>query len=149
MIIGPKDESKSTERGTKYHAKNFPLSPAQSVWEFEARNIALGAIEMLLVRVVVGKIKDKKRAEDAMRSVPILQGDAEWNCVAWVQKALEAVQADGKAVGTSQLDWRVVRNAAMKYIQDKKDQHRFESGSGFDMSKPPTLDLLAGRELVW
>ncbi|KAK4691534.1 hypothetical protein P7C71_g5487, partial [Lecanoromycetidae sp. Uapishka_2] len=148
LIIGPKDESKNTERGTKYHAKNVPLGPAQTMWEFETRTIALGAVEMLLIRIVVGKVLDKHRAEEAMRRVPIVQGDADWNCIAWVQKALEALQKDGKAVGTSQLDWRTVKDAAMRYAQDKKDQHRFEVGSGFDTSKPANFDLLTGREVV-
>ncbi len=148
MKTGPKDENKVTERGTKYHVKNIPLGATQSMWEYEARSIALGPVDMLLVRLVVGKVKDKQRVVTALRSVSIVQGDDAWNCVTWVQRALKAIQVDVKAVGISQLDWRVVRDAAMKYAQDKKAQQRFEKGSGFDMSKVPTLDLLSGREVM-
>lgn len=131
----------------RYHTKNIPLGP-QTMWEFEARSIGLQATEMLLVRVLVAKVTNKQRIENILRDVPVVQGDDAWNCVVWVQKALEAIHDDGKAVGTSQLDWRTVRDVAMKYVKDKQDQRRFESGSGFDMTKPATFDLLAGHEVV-
>lgn len=102
----------------------------------------------LLVRIVVAKVTDMDRLRAAIRSVPIVQNDLSWTCITWLKNALEAVQADGKAVGTSQLDWEIVRRTAKSYIQGKKDAHRFDGKSDFDMTKTATYDLLEGREIV-
>jgi hypothetical protein len=100
----------------------------------------------LLVRVTVGKVVDGKRLETILRGINVVQGDSTWNCISWVREALEALRADGKALGTSQLDWNIVRDTAMKYCEDKKLQHRFEVGN-FNATKAPTYDLLEGREI--
>lgn len=103
---------------------------------------------MLLIRVIVGKVADKGRFQTIMREVPIVQGDPEWNCVTWIKNALIALELDGKALGTSKINWDIVRDTAMKYCQDKKDQHRFDGQGQFDMSKAPTFDLLEGKEII-
>ena len=148
LIIGPKNESKVTSRGTKYHVKNLPLGPSQNLWEYETRTIELGPVDMILIRLMIGKIKSKERVEAAMRSVPIRQDDPTFNCIFWVQQALAAIKADGKSMGTSRLAWPEVKGAAMKYVQEKKDQQRFTSGTSFVMSHVPTFDLLSGREVI-
>jgi hypothetical protein len=106
---------------------------------------------MLLVRVLIGKVTNMQRLESILQDIPVRQGDPAWNCVIWVKQALEKLQADGKAVGTSRLDWPRVRDAAMKYVQDNKDQHRFDGRAPqgkFDMKKAATFDLLEGREVI-
>ncbi len=70
----------------------------------------------------------------------------EWNCVVWVRQALLALQNDGKAVGTSVLDWHTVRDAAMKYCQEKIDAHRFDGKVKFDMTRPATYDFLKKKK---
>ena len=119
-------------------------------WIYEARTCNVFMTTMLLVRIMVGKVERKDRLEEIMRSVPIVQGDPEWNCVLWVKEALARLKVDGKAMGTSQIDWQRVRDAAMEYVQRKRDEHRFESSSAgtFDMRKPPTFDLVEGKEVI-
>ncbi len=54
-------------------------------------------------------------------------------------------------MGTSQLDWKIVRDTAMRYIEGKKTQHRFDGKAPkgqFDTRKPATCDLLTGKELI-
>lgn len=54
-------------------------------------------------------------------------------------------------MGTSQLDWQIVRDTAMRYIEEKKTQHRFDGKAKkgqFDNHKPATFDLLTGKELI-
>ena len=124
------------------------MAAATMSWVFEAKDCSLEATNMLLVRLVIGKVEKRNRFEQILRSIPIVQGDDQWNCVIWVKEALERLKADGKAIGTSQLDWKMVRDAAMDYVQKKREQHRFDAGAGFDMSKPATFDLLEGKETI-
>lgn len=66
------------------------------------------ATGQLLIRVLVGKIKDRGRVFTALRNVPVVQNDPNWNCVIWVKEALAALQRNGKTMGTSKLDWQEV-----------------------------------------
>lgn len=85
---------------------------------------------------------------ETVRGTPIVQSDPNWNCVTWVKDALETLQVDGRALGTSQLDWKTVRDAAMGYCQEKRVQHRFDGSGTFDIRKAPTYSLLEGRETI-
>ena len=148
FIVGPKTETDNAI-GIRYHAKNRqdPLL-GQMVWVFEQCECRLRATNMLLVRIMIGKVEEKDRLEQVMRSVPVVQGDAAWNCVIWVKEALQKLRDDGKVMGTSQLEWNVVKNAAMSYVQRKKDQHRFDGQGNFDAGRAATYDLLAGTETI-
>ena len=110
--------------------------------------IDLVPTKMLLVRVMIGKVANIDRLEKALRDTPVVQSDRTWNCVTWVKNALGALQVEGRAVGTSQLDWQSVRDAAMRYCQEKRDQHRFDGSGTFDLRKAPTYNLLEGRETI-
>lgn len=103
---------------------------------------------MLLVRIMIGKIENKARVIRLLRNNPIKQGRPGWNCVVWVEEALEALKADGKAMGTSILEWERIRDGAMNYCQRKKDQHRFDGQGSYDVSKAPTYDLIQGKETI-
>ncbi|KAF4987522.1 hypothetical protein FDECE_15397 [Fusarium decemcellulare] len=153
LLVGPKTEDQDS-RGMRFHAKEglaLVNGQGQSVWSFEEREIGMAPTAMILVRVMVAKIKNRDRVLSILRGLPIRGGEAGWNCVAWVKEALEALQRDGKALGTSRVDWETVRDAAMQYAREKEAAHRFDgqAGSGqFDVRKVPTWDLLTGREAV-
>jgi hypothetical protein len=146
IIIGPKVEADNI--GFRYHAKEKPSPGGGSTWEFEETECNLKATQMLLIRVLIGKVANGPRTVEILRNTPIRQGEPGWNCVGWVKEALETLKADGKALGTSSLEWSTVRDEAMGYCQRKKDQHRFDGKGNFDMSKAPTYDLLKHREIV-
>lgn len=114
------------------------------------QEIPLVATQMLLARIVVGKVTDKERLIYILRSVPVIQGYHAWTCVSWVKHALEALRGDGRALGTSTLDWDTVGDTATGYVQQKKDQGRYDGScpGTFDMSKAATFDLLLGRETI-
>lgn len=103
---------------------------------------------MLLVRVMIGKVVKMDRLEKAVRGTPVVQSDRNWNCVIWVKDALEALQVGERAMGTCELGWTTVRDAAMRYCQEKRNQHRFDGSGNFDLSKAPTYNLLEGRETI-
>ncbi|GES66234.1 hypothetical protein ASPCAL11780 [Aspergillus terreus] len=147
LIVGPKAETEGS-MGYRYHAKERPNLRQGSEWFFEERNIPLIPTSMLLVRIMVGKVADGKRLVQILRNIPIRQGQPGWNCVFWVQEALQALKDDGKALGTNVIEWQRVRDQAMAYCQKKKDQHRFDGRGNFDATKAPTYDLVEDKEII-
>jgi hypothetical protein len=99
-------------------------------------------------RTRTSHVENMVRLVDIVRSIPVQQGRAGWNFVSWVQEALQALKDDGKALGTSVVDWKRVRDAAMSYVQKKKNEHHFDGESDFDMQKASTFDLIEGRETI-
>ena len=108
----------------------------------------LRAIDMLLVRLMIGKVERRDRLVSILRSVPIRQDEEGWNCVGWVKEALESLRADESAMGKSTLEWQAVRDGVMDYVEKKKAEHRFDGLGSFDMSKVATYDMLEGRETI-
>lgn len=117
-------------------------------WLFEEKEIPLVATQMLLVRICVGKIEKNDRVKTILRGVPIHGGIENWNCVHWVKEAISLLEQDKGALGTSDLAWANIRNTAMKYVEEKKEQHRFDGKCSFDTSKAATFDLLKGTETI-
>jgi hypothetical protein len=118
---------------------------------------------MLLARVLIGKIRKPTRLETVLRGVPVpmaaltekdkLNQKPGWNCIGWVQSALDALAADGGgAMGkSSNLSWTAVRDAAMEYVEQKATEHRYDGLAPvgqFDLAKPATFDLVLGREVA-
>jgi hypothetical protein len=100
--------------GKRYHAKEkFSGTPGQVVWEFEERDTLTAASAMVLVRVLVAKVTNMDSLVSALKSVPVRGSETHWNCVEWVKEALEILQKDGKALGTSVLGWQTIRDTAM------------------------------------
>jgi hypothetical protein len=132
----------------RYHAKERLKQDGGSEWYFEERDVPLAPTSMLLVRIMIGKIENKERLLNVLRNTPIRKGQLGWNCVGWVKEALEGLKADGRALGTSMIDWDRVRNESMGYCQKKKDEHRFDGKGNFDMHKAATYDLIEGKETI-
>ncbi|GAB7340152.1 hypothetical protein MBLNU457_6632t2 [Dothideomycetes sp. NU457] len=144
LITGPKVE-KADSKGRLYHAKN---GTTKGSWLIEVRPTTLMPTNMLLARVLVGKIADKDRVGEILSGVPATSNDPEWNCVIWVKEALEALQQVSKAMGRSILDWQIVRDAVMDYLQKKKDQGRWREEGGYNTKVVPTYDLLEKQEMT-
>ena len=132
----------------RYHAKERIRAPGQMEWVFEEREVSVMSTSALLARIMIGKVEKIDRLVQILRNTPIRQGDAGWNCVLWVKEAIQTLHDDGKALGTSQTDWQVVRDSAMWYVEKKKAEHRFDGLGNFDMSRAPTYDLLEGKETI-
>ncbi|KAL9127601.1 MAG: hypothetical protein Q9217_003559 [Psora testacea] len=144
FIIGPKQEKEGVQ-GVRYHAIN-----RTDGWVFEERSTSLDSTNMLLVRVMIGKVIDTEGVERVMHSIQMKNNDPAWNCVIWIKNIL-AKLAEGKTMGTSQLDWQTVRDTALRYVEEKKAQHRFDGKARegqFNTRKPATFDLLTGKEVI-
>lgn len=146
-MIGPKIEAEGS-LGYRYHAKERIQPEGISEWYFEERACSLFPTSMLLVRVMIGKVAERNRLVKILRNTPIRRGQPGWNCVSWVQEALETMKADGNVLGTNSAEWEKVRDEAMSYCQRKKDQHRFNGQGNYDGKKVPTYDLIEMKEVI-
>ncbi|KPM45248.1 hypothetical protein AK830_g1293 [Neonectria ditissima] len=144
FLVGPKVEDREVVRGMRYHVKN-PISQGWVYEEVELRNVRTTG--NLLVRIVIAKVTDEKRLAEILQSVPIVQNDPNWRCRTWVANALTAVKEDGKAVGTSMLNWEEIESVARWYAGEKTKTGRFKDIALASLPKP-TWDLLENRELV-
>ncbi|KAF2154252.1 hypothetical protein K461DRAFT_292916 [Myriangium duriaei CBS 260.36] len=136
---------------TRFHAKNEPSS-SDSVWIYEHHTVENVLERALLVRVCVAKINRPGRMEDLLAQVPVYpDNQPNWNCVAWVKTALEALDKESGIcgiLGPRRVDWETVRTEALDYVRMKKAAHRFDGKGDFDQSKAATYDLLTGKELI-
>jgi hypothetical protein len=46
------------------------------------------------------------------------------------------------------VDWEDVRDAALTYCQQKRDQHRFDGSKVWAEDRVPTFDLLQDKETI-
>lgn len=123
----------------------------QNLWTYENREISLQPTSAILVRILIGKVADGARLADAFARTPIRAGNPGyegWNCVSWVQEALNWAAQDGKALGTCHTDWQYVRDTTMWYVAKKAADHRFDGQGQFDQGKVATWDALERKELV-
>lgn len=145
LMIGPKTETEG-KSGTKHHAKEiFTENGIQ--WLYEKKEVSLAPADMLLVRVMIGKVEDKHRLESVLGRVPIRGGTPGWNCVGWIQEALQELERDGKALGTSVTAWQSVRDIAMWYCGHKRSENRF-TAQKYNPQKCPIYDIIEGKETV-
>jgi hypothetical protein len=56
------------------------------------------------------------RLAEMIHGTSVQQGNAGWNCVSWAQQALQALKFNGHTLGTSVVDWKIVRDAVMRYV---------------------------------
>lgn len=131
-----------------HHAKDNPKIPGIARWNYEKKVMTAIATPNLLARIIIAKVVDPARIEIILSGIPLSQEDPDWNCVVWVKDALTALDVDNKALGTRQLEWKVVRDKALLYVKQKKDAGRYKIESKEDPKKPPTYDLLSGSELL-
>lgn len=119
-----------------------------SEWEFEEVSTTMLPSRMIMVRILVAKIESRDRLAQLLRHIPIRQGQQGWNCVAWIKEALEQLQISTNVIGTSVVEWEAAHDAAMSYVQNKRDQHRFDGKGSFGTTRVPTFDLIQGQETI-
>ncbi|WPG98971.1 Hypothetical protein R9X50_00177300 [Acrodontium crateriforme] len=147
LFVGPKSE-RQEDIGHKFHAKQFSDSTINE-WRFEERATTMLPVEMILVRIIIGKVENYDKMKELLRMIPVRPETPGWNCVAWVREALEGLNDSSQILGTKQTEWSIVRDAAMQYCRSKVENHRFDGkGSGFDPGTVPTYDLTQKTETI-
>lgn len=104
--------------------------------------------QMVLVRILIAKIENTDKLAQLLRQIPIRQEQQGWNCVLWIKEALSQLEISKNIMGTSVIRWEAVRNAALSYCQQKKDEHRFDGTVKVGESRVPTFDLIQGKETI-
>jgi hypothetical protein len=143
LLVGPKTDKKN-EQGARFHARE---RGGGDEFHFVEQSISMLPTQMILVRILIAKVEDKARLAQILRQVPVRREEG-WNCVAWVKEALLLVKNSKGVVGTSMVDWEDVRDAALTYCQQKRDQHRFDGSKVWAEDRVPTFDLLQDKETI-
>lgn len=100
----------------RHHAVNPPLVG----WKYEKVSLAdVRSTNNLLARILIAKVEDLDRLNMILERVPVVQDDPNWRCTSWIASALEAIAMDGKAVGTSELDWKKIEELGRSYVGAK------------------------------
>ncbi|KAH0370273.1 hypothetical protein KCU65_g2695, partial [Aureobasidium melanogenum] len=147
LLVGPKSD-KADDEGVQYHAREHITHEGRSAWVFEDKSTTMAPMQMILIRVMIGKVEYTDRLAQLLRRIPIRQKQQGWNCVLWIKEALSELQAATDVMGTSVLEWEAVRNTAISYCQQKRDEHRFDGTVKVDTSQIPTFDLIQGKETI-
>ncbi|KAL5342494.1 hypothetical protein BJX70DRAFT_394711 [Aspergillus crustosus] len=171
LLVGPKLET-TYPSGILLHTQETPLPTGHSTWSFEESTWPLGPTSTILARITVGKVIDKTRLLQSLRSTPVRQDDPRWNDVYWVKEALGRLRVDPKGLGTSVTEWGKVRNGVMNFCQVKIEQEKVREAEreremmmkkknkrsigmnvnvgsgGFGMKRVPTFDLMERKEVV-
>jgi hypothetical protein len=140
--------SEPEDEGIRYHARERMKQDGTSEWEFEEAPTTMLPSRMIMVRILMAKIESRDRLAQVLRQIPIRQGQQDWNCVAWIKEALTQLQRSTDVISTSVVEWEAVRNAAMSYCQEKKDEHRFDGKGSYDATRVATFDLIRGQETI-
>jgi hypothetical protein len=145
LVQGPKPEQRNS---WGYQFYTFPARiDGRGEMIYNEISQGFGKEPAPLVRMVIGKIHDVPRLFCVMRSVRIAR-ERTWDGAAWVRDALNALQEDGRAMGTSVLEWDTVKHEVLNYLRYKDGQHRFDGRGNFDTSRPATYDLLRRVEVI-
>jgi hypothetical protein len=99
------------------------------------------------VRILVGQVPSIELTERIFEDSPVIQNDPVFNCVVWVQEALERLSRDEIGGKKIKFGWDEIQNAALEYVNEKKRQGRFETGWKGDTSRVATFDMASGREV--
>ena len=135
--------------GRRCHVKNRlnPNGPG-SIWQYEESEMQnVQNTTSLLVRVMIGKVEDLGRLLAIIRGITVVQNDPGWRCRTWCANALAAIMADGKAMGTSVLNWQRIEQTARSYVGQKTAQGRF-ANSQLLLRPRPTWDMLENKEMI-
>lgn len=96
---------------------------------------------MLDVRIAVAKIVDAVQLETVLKSVPVVQADANWDCMTWLKNALAALDTSG-CLGTRRLGWKLVKQTGRDYVKRKLAVRRSDGRVAEDANEVTTHDLM-------
>lgn len=98
------------------------FSEGESVpWYYEELHVLAKGTSKLLATEPVGKVVDMDHFLEIVRDIPVQQGQADWNCVTWVQEVLHEVSQDATALEmkTSGYDWPSMRDSVVEVAAQK------------------------------
>lgn len=139
LQVGPASDL-STDLGRLLHAKITAGN-----WVYEDRSAPLRATVRQLLRIRVGKVADVDQLRQVTRSVEIINGNTDWNCVSWVREAFTKLEAASGIFVEKVLDFDTIFDAALQYMASKGELNRFKQKKTHGMA--PTWDVVHGVEV--
>ncbi|KYG46425.1 hypothetical protein M433DRAFT_65174 [Acidomyces richmondensis BFW] len=148
LLLGPKSGC-TRGYGVRFRANNDTINRK---WVYEEQEVPMIALNMLLVRVQIGKVDgfDREHLAAKLRRVGVKQDDA-FSCAVWLRLALQTLRDDERLVGVGRFDWEVVRDTALRYCESKTKAQRFDPSYGLggsDLRTIPTFDIIRWEEIV-
>lgn len=141
LLTGPKSD-RPGDPGKRYHAKQY-----STLWAFCEEDIRLAPTNMILVRVLVAKVSNRRKLEAVLPNIPMRPEVPGWTCKTWVQEAFEALK-DAQAIDCP-FGWATVCQTALWYVHHKAERHRFDGLAQtlyYDEAKVATWDMLEEGE---
>ena len=107
--------------------------------------------------MTIGKVQDRWKFEELLKSIKVPQSNRlfeQWPSFHWVRDAIGKVnldreenRANKRILGTSFLDWKLIRVKTMAYADIKvSPETGFLPGQRRTFGQIPTFDLLEGKE---
>ncbi|TID26769.1 hypothetical protein E2P81_ATG01232 [Venturia nashicola] len=118
FLLVPKDQT-PTSQALRINARNYHNSLDTTAWYYEEIKVPIGDTPKLLCQKYIGDIINLEAALETLRDIPLRQGDPEWNCVLWVQDALEVLRGEyGGTKFEAELEWLALREEVMEAARE-------------------------------
>ncbi|KFY16275.1 hypothetical protein V492_01451 [Pseudogymnoascus sp. VKM F-4246] len=131
-VSSPEGVSSPAINTMKYHCKNIITVTDGTVsipWVYEAVKVDPDSDPRIVVRILLGDVNRIDQVDSLLESVPVGEGSKEdFNCVSWVRDALLQLHQAEVIIRGDISDWESVERTALAYVNEKKQQGRFESG---------------------
>jgi hypothetical protein len=112
-------EQTPTSQALRINARNYHNSEDSTAWYYEEIKVPIGDTPKLLAQKHIGDIINLDDSLETLRDIPLRQGDSEWNCVMWIQEALDALRGEyGGAKFVSEIDWAALREEVMEAARE-------------------------------
>lgn len=170
FLVGPKNEDKVINPGTRYHIHRVPTAtednPGGFRWRYvEAALPSISRVERMYARILIAKIENDDRLELLLRETPrprAVENDPvatalheSYGSHVWVAQVLEklaSMDKKNRVVGRSAvLDWPLIERKARRYVTLKMATDRYDESylqeSGCLLPKP-CWDMLLDREIT-
>ncbi|KAL2828457.1 hypothetical protein BDW59DRAFT_178837 [Aspergillus cavernicola] len=117
-------------------------------WHFQEQECPLIPTSMLLVRVMIGKVKDGHRLAEVMRNTAIRQNETGWNCVFWVKVHWKGSKLMARPWGQASFVGKRSAERQWDIASERRISIALTARETSDMSQAPTYDLIKRKELV-
>ena len=108
----PGKNSSHQEIATRFHARDYYINPDDTHWIYEEIHVSAHKTPKLLSRTYIGDVVDEERLFEIMRDAPVSQ-ERGWNCVNWIESAMESVWEDGVLEGGNRNGWEELKFRAL------------------------------------
>ncbi|KAE9993507.1 hypothetical protein EG327_004761 [Venturia inaequalis] len=108
-----------TSQALRINARNYHNSLDTTAWYYEEIKVPVGDTPKLLSKKYIGDIINLEDALEALRDTPLRQGDPKWNCVLWIQDALDVLRGEyGGTKFEAEIEWPALREEVMEAARE-------------------------------